>query len=406
MKKLWLNLILLLFSFSTYAHTHSPGNEETLNYQYQRIVRTTQDFINMLTPPQRMRLIQPYNSPFRTRGFCYTLASCRDFSGLLFFNLNTEQKVQLNKLLLSLLSTMGYRNIVSIMERQVVLNEMETMQRKYPFYLQLAGPSPYDIQTGSPAVWSPPLGRSNLEYSLIIFGSLDANQWAIRFEGHHISVNFTFVKKDGHVYISPWPLFMGSNPMVVPRRPDFADEHLPFWTMEEGYSVLWRQVILARDFVLALNDKQRAAANWRAKIRSNLMGGTEPKVNSEIQNQNPILFLAVKDLPAMAKYLLKEYLKEYFYIFDTAIANQFDLDRIVEQAKFSWWSNNLKSDFSSFYLRVVSGDYLIELNQFSAFSVVSPGYDSIHIHSAVRNIKEDWDTNVIGSHEHYHYHQH
>ncbi len=60
----------------------------------------------------------------------------------------------------------------------------------------------------------PEPGRDPGKYYLTIFGSPSAQDpWGWRFEGHHVSLNYTIVK--GQI-VSPTPTFFGSNPAEAP----------------------------------------------------------------------------------------------------------------------------------------------------------------------------------------------
>jgi hypothetical protein len=54
-------------------------------------------------------------------------------------------------------------------------------------------------------------GRHSEDYRVVVFGSPGDDEWAWRFEGHHLSVSMTIA--DGRV--SPAPVFLGANPARV-----------------------------------------------------------------------------------------------------------------------------------------------------------------------------------------------
>ena len=64
---------------------------------------------------------------------------------------------------------------------------------------------------------NPPGRRDPVNYFVTIFGEPSADKsWGWRFEGHHLSINFTIV--DGkHVFFAP--SFMGTNPAEVRQGP-------------------------------------------------------------------------------------------------------------------------------------------------------------------------------------------
>lgn len=88
--------------------------------------------------------------------------------------------------------------------------------------------------------------RNPKKYYTVVFGApAPGKPWALRFEGHHLSVNLTF---DGDKIVSASPLFVGANPETIPEGPD------------KGLRALGRQVDLARAAVNALAPEQRKKA--------------------------------------------------------------------------------------------------------------------------------------------------
>lgn len=88
--------------------------------------------------------------------------------------------------------------------------------------------------------------RNPKKYYTAVFGTpAPGKPWALRFEGHHLSVNLTF---DGDKIVSASPLFVGANPETIPEGPD------------KGLRALGRQVDLARAAANALSPEQRKKA--------------------------------------------------------------------------------------------------------------------------------------------------
>lgn len=67
------------------------------------------------------------------------------------------------------------------------------------------------------AITNSPGYRDPGKYYTVAFGQPGAGKWALRFEGHHLSVNLTFA---GPELISGTPLFLGANPETIPDGPD------------------------------------------------------------------------------------------------------------------------------------------------------------------------------------------
>ena len=87
--------------------------------------------------------------------------------------------------------------------------------------------------------------RDPEKYYVTIFGEpSEQGTWGYRFEGHHISLNFTIV--NGHIASSP--SFFGDNPAEVKEGP------------RAGLRALMREEDLGRELVKSLDDAQRDIA--------------------------------------------------------------------------------------------------------------------------------------------------
>ena len=83
-------------------------------------------------------------------------------------------------------------------------------------------------------------------YNLVIFGTPGSDTtWSWRFEGHHVSVNYTIVNG---TLVAPTPVFFGSNPAQVRHG-----EH-------EGLRALKEEEDLARDLLASLDGEQKRVA--------------------------------------------------------------------------------------------------------------------------------------------------
>ena len=94
----------------------------------------------------------------------------------------------IRKLLAAVLSTDGSRTVQAIIEHEEVLGAVERAE----------GRTRHKRDPGL--------------YHLSVFGDVGGPAWGWRFEGHHLSLHFTFV---GGELIAPVPSFMGANPAAV-----------------------------------------------------------------------------------------------------------------------------------------------------------------------------------------------
>ncbi len=150
--------------------------------------------------------------------------------------MTVEQREKTFDLLQSALSEQGLDKVQGIMSLESVLREIEQAEYRNPelYYLTIFG---------KPSKESP---------------------WGWRYEGHHLSLNFTSVKNE----ISVTPAFMGTNPGRVLSGP------------EEGKQVLKAEEEKARSFIESLNDNQKEMAVISETVPADIFTGNDRKVGN------------------------------------------------------------------------------------------------------------------------------
>jgi len=139
--------------------------------------------------------------------------------GVSLGDMTLQQRVNLHELMQTGLSDSGYLKAMGIVWTESILQEMEN---------------------GNP-------GRDPGKYHLLIFGDPtnedggSAADWGWRFEGHHLSLNFTYAEEGTAVT----PMFMGAAPAVIPTG------------LHAGQRVLADEHNLAFAFIETLTDEQR-----------------------------------------------------------------------------------------------------------------------------------------------------
>lgn len=99
-------------------------------------------------------------------------------------------------------------------------------------------------------------------YYLLVFGEpTDKGVWGLRIEGHHVSLNFTFV--DGQI-MSSTPQFFGSNPHQV-MEGSMKDTRF-LGAFEDG----------AKEIVAAMDDAQRAKGVVSGEVPSDILTRADP----------------------------------------------------------------------------------------------------------------------------------
>ena len=382
-----------------FQETNTSSNSPSIeSVRYREIVAATQNFLDLLDEEQRAAVVLPLNHPYRTRGFCYVLAQCKeDNVGLRMSQLNTTQRIALNNVLMKSYSSAGYSRAIQTMNREGLIEEMENAHR--------ADPEKYPT-IGSPQVsdWKAPPYRKGSDFYVAIFGEpkvasvpLLARPWGIRFEGHHLSLNLTFDGKGIQPEISAMPMFFGSSPMIVPQSPSTEEGEYTRWQTEEGQQMLHREAWLARSFLQALDTEVMAQGAWSELPHAELKGGTDAPLDaaSYLEGEKP--GISVADLSPIQQSLLWDFVDEFWQMQADREIEREALKQSLSESRI-WWFGDRDDEHGEFYFRVQNDRYLIELLQSNTFGVVSSDVEANHVHTSFRDLKNDWDRNSLGTH--------
>jgi hypothetical protein len=171
-------------------------------------------FLSSLSADQRSKATFPFEDDRRFE-FRYTP---RARTGLALKEMTAEQRARAHALIKSGLSARGYTAATQIMELETVLREIEAAR-------------------GGTIVRDPEL------YFVSIFGTPGKGPWGWKFEGHHLSANFTILDERPVLFA---PTFMGTHPATVSDGP------------KKGLRVLRDEEDVARQLMAAFTEEQRA----------------------------------------------------------------------------------------------------------------------------------------------------
>jgi hypothetical protein len=213
--------------------------------------------------------------------------------------------------------------------------------------------------------------RDRDRYFFTVFGTPAADKpWGWRYEGHHISQNWTIV--DGGA-VATSPQFFGSNPAEVREGP------------LKGLRVLAAEEDLARTFLASLDANQKTAA---------IVSPEAPKdiISMASRQQGPIDDQGITwtKLTAGQQKLLSSVIEEYAF----AQAPKIGAERMTRVKKdlasirFAWLGSTDRGGLH--YYRVQGAGFLIE-------------YDNTqnggnHIHSVWRDFKGDFGRDLLAEH--------
>jgi hypothetical protein len=160
----------------------------------------------------------------------------RSRNGISFKEIDTGSRAAVHALLRSALSAAGHRKVTNIIELELVLREIETFG----------------------------FSRDPERYHLTVYGTPDAQRrWGWRFEGHHLSLNFTLA---GDKAVADTPSFFGANPATVQKGAKkglraLGEEHDAGWALLES-----------------LNDAQRREAVFATSTYGEIVTANRDKV--------------------------------------------------------------------------------------------------------------------------------
>src|SRR6266513_3631478 len=176
--------LFLLFANAIMLSCHSQGN----NKPASGMTAVANNFLQTLSTNQKSKAQFQFDEEERSNWHFIPM----DRKGIALKELNDVQRKTVMDLLHTALSDTGFQKTNAIIGLEDILRIVEGR--------------PQDDQY-----------RDYGKYYISIFGNPSASIWGWRFEGHHISLNFS--SKDDHL-VSVTPSFFGANPAVVLSGPE------------------------------------------------------------------------------------------------------------------------------------------------------------------------------------------
>ena len=395
----FISFVIINFILITKIYAFSPQDDV-----YKNIVQNAQNFIQSFDKETQTKIILPLNDPYHKSGFCYVLQHCPNQTmGIRLGELTPLQLHKFNDLLLSLLSSNGYLKTIGVLNLENLLTQIEDKYRKHPELFEKG-------HGENNAAWSPPPKRSSENYYIAFFGDMrhDAKSpWALRIEGHHLTLNYSFKYDDtGKLQISVAPFFFGASPMTLASIEEKSDKELGI-DKKVGQSLLRKEALWARKIIHSLTPSQASQGKWDDMPTAILAGGTD--VPDATLHHKGIDYKALtQQQQQWVHYILNEFLSIH-----TPDLTSYDEKKLFKNAKIAW--NGEKTGlYVPSYFRIESPEVLIEILQTSDYNTnpktFHNGKIANHIHSVFRDIKNDWDYNVLGNHykysKHGHHHPH
>jgi hypothetical protein len=219
---------------------------------------------------------------------------------------------------------------------------------------------------------TPPGRRDATNYFVTIFGEPSADHsWGWRFEGHHLSFNFTVV--DGqHVFFAP--SFIGTNPAEVRSGP------------RKGERVLAEEEDLGLALINSLDAAQKKTAIFAEKGLTEIVTTNKKRVDP----LSPVGIAATQLTPSQRDQLValvRAYANRYHPMLaeeKMAEITQAGVDKIT----FAW-AGAVKRGEATYY-RIQGPTFLIEFD--------NAQNNANHIHSTFRDFKGDFGHDLLAEH--------
>jgi hypothetical protein len=295
-----------------------------------------QSLLAAMSEGLRSRTLRPFDDPDRL-DWHYTP---RSRNGVSFKDLDAAGRSTVHALLKTALSAAGHRKIVNIIELESVLRELEMFG----------------------------LMRDPEKYHLTIYGAPDAARaWGWRFEGHHLSLNFTLA---GDKLAVDSPSFLGANPALVPKGP------------KKGQRVLAEEEDEARTLLGMLGRE--------AVFDSRTFGEIVTRNAEKVDPLEPLGVPGSRMNEAQRAQLLR-LIEVYAKTFEPGLAAA-RMARVraggVENIRFGWAGSSERG--RPHYYRIQGPLFLIEYD--------SSQNDGNHIHTVWRDFKGDFGRDLLREH--------
>lgn len=311
--------------------------------QKKEVLTNTQAFLGTLTPELKSKAQFAFDDAER---FNWNFVPI-ERKGLTFYDFSDKQRNAAMTLLKSSLSDQGYQKATAIINLENILKVVEKRSPEDKF-------------------------RDPMNYHFWVFGTPDAKKpWGWRFEGHHVSLNFTLV--NGEI-VSSTPSFFGSNPGIVKEGEN------------KGMEVLKQETDLGFALVNKLTPAQRSTALISETAFPEIISGN--KRNAALLTPEGIAYKELnKEQQAMMLKLLDVYVKNYAFGSSKKLMEKITKAGI-DNLHFAW-AGSLQPGAGHYY-RIQGPMLLIEYD--------NTQNNANHVHTTIRDLKDDFAEDILREH--------
>lgn len=337
--------VILLFIIVISASSLSCSSQTTNAHVPGGMSSTANKFLETLSSGQKSKAQFQFDEQERYNWHYIPI----ERKGIPLGDLDDAQKKAAFNLLHTALSDTAYNKAVAIMQLENVLKEVEGRAANDNY-------------------------RDATKYFFSIFGNPASDSiWGWRFEGHHISFNFS--TKDNRL-VSGTPGFLGSNPGVVLSGP------------EKGKQILKDEAELGFALLHSLDEKQMEKTIIDAKAPGDIITASsrkamisDPKgiLYSELNHQQQKHFLQ----------LLSIYIHRYTRLYAMDMMHEIE-EAGLNNLGFAWAGAKQPGVGNPHYYRIQGPTIIIEYD--------NTQNNANHVHTVVRDLKHDFGGDELLEH--------
>ncbi|MBC7920943.1 MAG: DUF3500 domain-containing protein [Ferruginibacter sp.] len=307
-------------------------------------------FLTLLKDEQRAQATFPFESEERYDWHFVP----RERKGLPLKKMNEDQRKAAMAMIRTGLSEQGYAKATAIMDLENVLRELESRP-------------PDDTR------------RDPVNYSFSVFGTPSDDQpWGWRVEGHHLSMHFSSVTQD---LVVGTPGFMGTNPAIVPSGP------------QKGKQVLKQETDVGYALLQSFTPEQRKKAIFAEASPYEIF-----TANSRKAKMDTTVGIAFAEMSADQQKTFRQLLDVYIRNYHKTLAN-YQMGQLekagLDKLHFAWAGSTDRT--TGHYYRIHGPTLLIEFD--------NTQNDANHVHTAVRDLTNDFAEDLLREHYRKHPHQ-
>ena len=351
-KRLLQSLALAAFLFLSF-HVKSQSNYNN------EIKQAAISFVNSLDKMHRQVALLDFKDTARLK-WNNLPVGLRARAGISVGNMTEVQRKLFHRVLSVSLSSQGYLKATSIMNLDDLLNRVYDSM----YYRKEINDTTYGFMRS--LLWSP------RNFYFAIFGQPTDSVWGYKVEGHHLSINFTFVKDK----LLVTPMFVGTDPAEYPIA-EYA-----------GLRVLGQEEDLGIKLIHLLSPEKQKKATMSAEVPKDIITAAESGKRL-VDNWGLMASEMTKEQQAVLQYIIREFVFNLEY--DKAVS---EYDKILKAGigkVYFGWIGSYEESKPHYYILNGPG-FLIEFDNYGF------GGKANHIHAIWREKGNEYGEDVLKKH--------